>query len=233
MGGDCMNILMIEDEQRVADIVTKYLQKEGYQVFTCYNGQDGLDVFLKESIDVVLLDLMLPDIQGEQICQTMREVSNVYIFMLTAKGTLDNKVDGFEMGADEYLVKPVSPRELVARVNALKIRKERESNQDFYSFDKGNLKIYPSERKVKAYNHEISLTPNEFDLLLHLAGSPGRVFTREQLIDAVMGLEFDGFDRTIDVHIKNLRKKIETDTKNPKFIKTVTGIGYKLDSEVV
>ncbi|OOB78204.1 MAG: DNA-binding response regulator [Epulopiscium sp. Nuni2H_MBin001] len=228
-----MNILMIEDEERVADIVTKYLQKEGYNVFTCYNGTDGLNVFLKESIEVVLLDLMLPDIQGEEICKKMREVSNVYIFMLTAKGTLDNKVDGFSMGADEYLVKPVSPRELVARVNALKNRKDRESNQDIYSFDKGNLKIYPDERVVKAYNKEINLTPNEFDLLLHLAQSPGRVFTREQLIDAVMGLEFDGFDRTIDVHIKNLRKKIEADTKNPKFIKTVTGIGYKLDGDVV
>ncbi|OON92816.1 MAG: DNA-binding response regulator [Epulopiscium sp. Nele67-Bin001] len=228
-----MNILMIEDEERVADIVTKYLQKEGYNVFTCYNGTDGVNVFLKESIDVVLLDLMLPDIQGEEICKKMREVSNVYIFMLTAKGTLDNKVDGFSMGADEYLVKPVSPRELVARVNALKNRKDRESNQDIYSFDKGNLKIYPDERVVKAYNKEINLTPNEFDLLLHLAQSPGRVFTREQLIDAVMGLEFDGFDRTIDVHIKNLRKKIEADTKNPKFIKTVTGIGYKLDGDVV
>ncbi len=228
-----MNILMIEDEERVADIVTKYLQKEGYTVFTCYNGEDGLSVFFREHIDIVLLDLMLPDIQGEEICQRMREVSNVYIFMQTAKGTLDNKVDGFNLGADEYLVKPVSPRELVARVNALKSRKDRENTTDRLSFDKGNLKIYLDERRVKAYDKEINLTPNEFDLLHHLANSPGRVFSREQLIDAVMGIDFDGFDRTIDVHIKNLRKKIEEDTKNPKFIKTVTGIGYKLDGEIV
>ncbi|OON99717.1 MAG: DNA-binding response regulator [Epulopiscium sp. Nele67-Bin004] len=227
-----MNILMIEDEQRVADIVTKYLQKEGYSVFTHYNGIDGYNAFIDNKIDVVLLDLMLPDIQGEELCRRMREKSNVYIVMLTAKGTLDNKIDGFSIGADEYLVKPVSPRELVARVNALRERKDRENNKDVLMFDKGNLKIYPEERLVKLNNQSINLTPNEFDLLLHLANSPGRVYSREQLIEAVMGIEFDGFDRTIDVHIKNLRKKIEEDTKHPKFIKTVSGVGYKLDGDV-
>ncbi|OOB80285.1 MAG: DNA-binding response regulator [Epulopiscium sp. Nuni2H_MBin003] len=228
-----MNILMIEDEQRVADIVTKYLEKEGYTVFTCYNGTEGLEVFLRENISVVLLDLMLPDISGEEICKRMRAISNVYILMLTAKGTLDNKIEGFKLGADEYLVKPVSPRELVARVNALKERKDRENNTEVYSFDKGNLKIYPAERKVSSYNKDIVLTPNEFEILSHLAQSAGRVYSREQLIDAVMGIDFDGFDRTIDVHIKNIRKKIELDTKNPRFIKTVTGIGYKMEGDII
>ena len=228
-----MNILIIEDEVRVADIMTKYLEKENYRVFCAYTGKDGLDLFYKEKIDVVLLDLMLPDIQGEDICKEMRGVSNAYIFMITAKGTLDNKVEGFQIGADEYLVKPVSPRELVARVKALEVRKEREENKDTLVFDKGHLKIYLQERMVKVNNEIVGLTPNEFDLLYELASSPGRVFTREQLIEAVMGIDFDGFDRTIDVHIKNLRKKIEEDTKSPKYIKTVTGIGYKFEGMLV
>lgn len=228
-----MNILIIEDEERVADIMTKYLEKENYTVHTAYTGKSGLDLFYKHNMDVVLLDLMLPDIQGEEICKEMRSISNVYIFMITAKGTLDNKVEGFKIGADEYLVKPVSPRELVARVKALEVRKEREENRDTLIFDKGNMKIYLEERIVKIKDETILLTPNEFDLLYQLASSPGRVFTREQLIEAVMGIDFDGFDRTIDVHIKNLRKKIEEDTKNPKYIKTVTGIGYKFEGTVV
>ncbi|MGL4344358.1 MAG: response regulator transcription factor [Cellulosilyticaceae bacterium] len=224
-----MNILIIEDEERVADIMTKYLEKEEYRVFTTYTGRAGLDVFYKEKIDVVLLDLMLPDIQGEDICKEMRSISNVYIFMITAKGTLDDKVEGFQLGADEYLVKPVSPRELVARVKALQSRKEREESKEKLVFDKGHLKIYAEERVVKVEQEVINLTPNEFDILYQLASSPGRVFTREQLIEAVMGIDFDGFDRTVDVHIKNLRKKIEQDTKNPRYVKTVTGIGYKFE----
>lgn len=227
-----MNILVIEDEVRVADIMTKYLEKEGYTVWTCYNGKDGLDYFYQKKIDIVLLDLMLPDIQGEQICKEMREKSNVHIFMLTAKGTLDHKIEGFNLGADEYLVKPVSPREVVARVKALDNRKQREENKDTLTFNKGRFKIYLNERLVQINNEEVTLTPNEFDLLYQMALAPGRVFTRDQLIEAVMGIDFDGFDRTIDVHIKNLRKKIEEDTKNPRYIKTVTGVGYKFEGDV-
>lgn len=226
-----MNILVIEDEERVADIMTKYLEKEGYTVFTCYNGKTGLDCFYKNKVDIVLLDLMLPDIQGEEICQQMRKVSNVYIFMITAKGTLDHKIEGFKIGADEYLVKPVSPREVVARVKALDGRKQREENKEVLIFNKGQFKMYLQERVVRINDKEISLTPNEFDLLYQLALAPGRVFTRDQLIEAVMGIDFDGFDRTIDVHIKNLRKKIEEDTKNPQYIKTVTGVGYKFEGD--
>lgn len=226
-----MDILVIEDEERVADIMTKYLEKEGYRVFTCYDGKTGLECFYKNKIDIVLLDLMLPDIQGEEICQEMRKVSNVYIFMITAKGTLDHKIEGFNIGADEYLVKPVSPREVVARVKALDGRRQREENKEVLIFNKGQFKMYLQERMVRINDKEIALTPNEFDLLYQLALAPGRVFTRDQLIEAVMGIDFDGFDRTIDVHIKNLRKKIEVDTKNPQYIKTVTGVGYKFEGE--
>lgn len=226
-----MNILVIEDEERVADIMTKYLEKEGYTVFTAYNGKTGLDCFYKNKIDIVLLDLMLPDIQGEEICEQMRMVSNVYIFMITAKGTLDHKIEGFNIGADEYLVKPVSPREVVARVKALDSRKRREENKEVLIFNKGQFKMFLQERVVRINEKEIALTPNEFDLLYQLALAPGRVFTRDQLIEAVMGIDFDGFDRTIDVHIKNLRKKIEEDTKNPQYIKTVTGVGYKFEGD--
>ena len=226
-----MNILVIEDEERVADIMTKYLEKEGYKVFTCYTGRSGLDCFYKNKIDIVLLDLMLPDIQGEEICAEMRQVSNVHIFMITAKGNLDSKIEGFEKGADEYLVKPISPREVVARVKALDMRKQREENKEVLVFDKGHFRIFLQERMVQIDNEEITLTPNEFDLLYELASAPGRVFSRDQLIEAVMGIDFDGFDRTIDVHIKNLRKKIEVDTKNPRYIKTVTGVGYKFEGD--
>ncbi len=226
-----MNILVIEDEERVADIMTKYLEKEGYKVFTCYTGRSGLDCFYKNKIDIVLLDLMLPDIQGEEICAEMRQVSNVHIFMITAKGNLDSKIEGFEKGADEYLVKPISPREVVARVKALDMRKQREENKEVLVFDKGHFRIFLQERMVQIDNEEITLTPNEFDLLYELASAPGRVFSRDQLIEAVMGIDFDGFDRTIDVHIKNLRKKIEADTKNPRYIKTVTGVGYKFEGD--
>ncbi|WP_069997142.1 response regulator transcription factor [Cellulosilyticum sp. I15G10I2] len=228
-----MNVLIIEDEVRVADIMTKYLEKEGYTVYTCYTGQEGLDVFYHQKIDIVLLDLMLPDIQGEDICKEIRQVSNTYVFMITAKGNLDHKIEGFDLGADEYLVKPVSPREVVARVKALDMRKQREENRDTLVFNKGQLKINLEEHIVKVNNIEVTLTPNEFEILYQLACSPGRVFSRDQLIEAVMGIDFDGFDRTVDVHIKNLRKKIEEDTKSPKFIKTVTGIGYKFEGDLV
>lgn len=224
-----MNILVIEDEERVADIMTRYLEKEGHKVYTCYNGKSGLECFYKNKIDIILLDLMLPDVQGEEICKEIRKVSNVYIFMITAKGTLDHKIEGFNLGSDEYLVKPVSPREVVARVKALESRKQREDNKEMLIFNKGQFKMYLQERVVRINDKEIALTPNEFDLLYQLAAAPGRVFTRDQLIEAVMGIDFDGFDRTIDVHIKNLRKKIELDTKNPQYIKTVTGVGYKFE----
>ncbi|NOW04229.1 response regulator transcription factor [Clostridium beijerinckii] len=225
------NILIIEDEKSVSDVVKAYLEREGYGVYSTENGLDGIEVFRKERIDLVILDLMLPDIDGEEVCKILRKISDVYIFMLTAKSTLSDKIEGLNIGADEYLTKPLSPRELTARVNAL-FRRVRTRKENVLSFNNNKLIIDFDKRLVKLSGEEISLTPNEFDILYILASNQGKVFTREAIIERAFGIEFDGSDRSIDVHIKNLRKKIEEDTKSPQYIVTVTKIGYKFGDEV-
>ncbi|MZK51173.1 response regulator transcription factor [Clostridium beijerinckii] len=225
------NILIIEDEKSVSDVVKAYLEREGYGVYSTENGLDGIEVFRKERIDLVILDLMLPDIDGEEVCKILRKISDVYIFMLTAKSTLSDKIEGLNIGADEYLTKPLSPRELTARVNAL-FRRVRTRKENVLSFNDNKLIIDFDKRLVKLSGEEISLTPNEFDILYILASNQGKVFTREAIIERAFGIEFDGSDRSIDVHIKNLRKKIEEDTKSPQYIVTVTKIGYKFGDEV-
>jgi DNA-binding response OmpR family regulator len=220
------NILIIEDEEKVIPVIKAYLEKSGYNVFIALNGLTGIKVFKENKFDLIILDLMLPDISGEDICKIIRETSDVYIFMLTAKGSLEDKIDGLNVGADEYLVKPFSPRELTARVNALFRRFNNISSQTLI-FDSDNLVINNDERSVKVKDIEVMLTANEFDILYTLAFNKGIVLTREQLIQKIFGLDFDGSDRTVDVHIKNLRKKIEVDSKNPRYIITVVKIGYK------
>jgi DNA-binding response OmpR family regulator len=220
------NILVIEDEVKVSDVLKAYLENEGYKVYCTASGLEGIQLFDSIKFRLVILDLMLPDISGEEVCRRIREFSDVYIFMLTAKGTLNDKVEGLNMGADEYLVKPFSPRELTARVNALFRRLGAEETSSF-SFDNGNLAIDGEKRSVRLGGQEVSLTPNEFDILLVLVKNKGKVLSREQLIEKVFGIDFEGFDRTVDVHIKNLRKKIEEDSRNPKYILTVTRVGYK------
>ena len=225
------NILIIEDEKSVSDVVIAYLEKEGYGVYSTESGLDGIEVFRKEKIELVILDLMLPDIDGEEVCKILRRISDVYIFMLTAKSTLSDKIEGLNIGADEYLTKPLSPRELTARVNAL-FRRVGRSNCNIISFDNDKLVIDSDCRLVKLKGEEISLTPNEFDILYVLASNKGKVFSREAIIERVFGIDFDGSDRIIDVHIKNLRKKIEEESKSPRYIVTVTRIGYKFGDEI-
>ncbi|MCE5221602.1 MAG: response regulator transcription factor [Clostridium sp.] len=225
------NILIIEDEKSVSDVVKAYLEKEGYGVYSTENGLDGIEIFRKQKIDLVILDLMLPDIDGEEVCKILRKISDVYIFMLTAKSTLSDKIEGLNIGADEYLTKPLSPRELTARVNAL-FRRVGGSKENVLFFDNNKLIIDIDKRLVKLNGEQVSLTPNEFDILYVLASNKGKVFTRESIIERVFGIDFDGSDRSIDVHIKNLRKKIEEDTKSPRYIVTVTKIGYKFGDEL-
>jgi DNA-binding response OmpR family regulator len=225
------NILIIEDEKRVSDVIKAYLEKEGYGVYSTENGLDGIEVFRKEKIDLVILDLMLPDIDGEEVCKILRKISDAYIFMLTAKSTLSDKIEGLNIGADEYLTKPLSPRELTARVNAL-FRRVGGSKENIISFNDKKLIIDADKRLVKLNGEEVNLTPNEFDILYVLASNKGKVFTREAIIERAFGIDFDGSDRSIDVHIKNLRKKIEEDTKSPRYILTVTKIGYKFGDEL-
>lgn len=225
------SILIIEDEERVSEVIDAYLKKEGYTVYSAFSGLEGIDIFKSNKIDLVILDLMLPDITGEEVCRIIRKNSDVHIFMLTAKSALEERIEGLNIGADEYLVKPFSPRELTARVNALFRRLGVQSKKDTFIFSDGNLKVDYEGRIVKLKGEEVPFTPNEFDILYFLIVNKGRVLTREQLINKVFGEDFEGFDRTIDVHIKNIRKKIEEDTKNPKYIITVTKVGYKFGGE--
>ena len=224
------NILIIEDEEKVVEVLKAYLEKNGYNVYFALNGVTGIEIFKETNLDLIILDLMLPDINGEDICKIIRETSDVYIFMLTAKGSLEDKIEGLNIGADEYLVKPFSPRELTARVSAL-FRRFNNVNTSILNFDGGNLVINSEERSVKVKGINIMITPNEFDILYTLAINKGIVLTREQLIEKIFGLDFEGYDRTIDVHVKNLRKKIEEDSKNPRYIMTVVKTGYKFGGD--
>lgn len=225
------NILIIEDEESVANVLKAYLEKDKYNVSVCNSGMEALEVFKEIDFQLVILDLMLPDIDGEEICKIIRRTSDVYIFMLTSKASLNDRIVGLDIGADEYLIKPFSPRELTARVNAL-FRRINTSEKISDIFNDGILKIDYEKRIVELRGEEISFTPSEFDILYTLLISKGKVLSREQLIEIVFGIDFDGYDRTIDVHIKNIRKKIEEDTKNPKYIITVTKVGYKFGGDI-
>lgn len=221
-------ILVIEDEISVLEAIEAYLKKDGYEVKTASRGYRGLELFNSESFDLVILDLMLPDISGEEITAKIREKSNTYVFMLTAKSSLEERIKGLEIGADEYLVKPFSPRELMARVNALFRRlNEPSNNPNSISYNNGDLVIDKERREVHVRGENVQLTPIEFDILDILSSNNGVVMSRELLIEKVLGVDFEGVDRTIDVHIKNIRKKIELDTKNPEYIITVFKLGYK------
>jgi DNA-binding response OmpR family regulator len=220
------NILIIEDEIKVSDVIKAYLMKEGYEVDCTTRGLEGIEMFQKNKYKLVVLDLLLPDIDGEEVCRILRRISDVYIFMLTAKVTLNDKIEGLNAGADEYITKPCSPRELTARVNALFRRFENKQSNILSSKD-GVLSIDYDRRVVNLKGKDISLTPNEFDILYIIAKNKGRVVTREQLIEQAFDISYEGSDRTIDVHIKNIRKKIEEDTRNPNYIITVKKAGYK------
>lgn len=224
------NILIIEDEEKVSEILKAYLEKEGYGVYCTTKGMDGIKFFEEKKFGLVILDLMLPDISGEEVCGVLRKISEVHIFMLTAKSSLEDRIEGLNLGADEYLVKPFSPRELTARVNAL-FRRLNINKEKTKIYSNGELEINYDKRIVKKHGIEISLTPNEFDIVHILSFNQGKIFTRDQLIERIMGIDFQGFDRTIDVHIKNIRKKIEDDSRNPKYIVTVNRIGYKFGGE--
>ena len=224
------NILVIEDEEKVSEVIKAYLEKEGFKVYCTTRGIQGIDLFSKIDFQLVILDLMLPDIDGEEVCRTLRRISEVHIFMLTAKVALTDKIEGLNSGADEYLTKPCSPRELTARVKALFRRLGSTKSTEIISKD-GLLVIDHEKRLVKLKGEELSLTPNEFNILYTIAKHKGNVLNREQLIEQVFGISFEGSDRTIDVHIKNIRKKIEEDTREPKYIITVTKLGYKFGGE--
>ncbi len=217
-------VLIIEDEKKISDIVESYLKRDGHQVVVASTGQEGVSS-LKDRPDLVILDLMLPDITGEDICETIRRDSDMPILMLTAKSEEEDKIKGLELGADDYVVKPFSPKEVVARVNALLRRTKKK--KAVISFNKRALRMDTAAIKVFVDNAQIELTSTEYKILLAFSGRPGNVFSRSQIVNIVQGYDFEGYDRTVDAHIKNLRHKIDPDPKNPRFIKTVYGMGYR------
>jgi len=217
-------ILVVEDEKKISEIVKGYLEKEGFLVTVAQTGQKAISS-VKDGFDLIILDLMLPDMDGEDICQTIRKDSDIPIIMLTAKSGEEERIKGLGIGADDYVVKPFSPRELVARVKAL-LRRLKGSNETL-SFNKGNLVMDPFRFEARKNGSPVVLTPTEFKLLQCLAEHPGQIFSRLQLVNVILGYDFEGYDRTIDAHIKNVRHKIEEDPRNPLYIKTVYGIGYK------
>ena len=228
-----MNILVVEDEKNISDVIVAYLEKDNFNVFIAYDGKEAIDLFNSEDIHLIILDLMLPILSGQEVCKRVRSTSNVPIIMLTAKTEEEDKIDGLTMGADDYVSKPFSPRELMSRVKALLRRSYRDENPlaDKLYFNKGDLEIEKDKMIVKKAASEISLTAHEFKVLFALVSNPDYVLSREQLIRASFGYDYEGFDRTIDTHIKNIRHKIEDDPKAPKYIQTVYGIGYKFDPQ--
>lgn len=217
-------ILIVEDEKKISDIVKSYLERDGFAVTVADTGEQALKL-IKNRFDLIILDLMLPDIDGEAICSSVREFSDVPIIMLTAKSAEDDRVKGLGLGADDYVVKPFSPRELVARVKAHLRRTKKDVKA--LSFNSGLLKIDTLSMEVRKKDKAVPLTSTEFKILLSLAEKPQIIFSRLHLVNIVQGYDFEGYDRVIDAHIKNIRHKIEDDTQNPVFIKTVYGSGYK------
>jgi DNA-binding response OmpR family regulator len=223
------SILVVEDDKKIAKIAKVYLENQGFKVVAVEKGKDAINFALNESPSLVILDLMLPDISGEEVCHELKEIGDFPIIMLTAKSSEEERVAGFGLGADDYIVKPFSPREMVARVKAVLKRAQRKdiAVTDLMSFNNGLLTIDTRSYEVKKKGLSVTLTPSEFKIISVLAGSPGRVFSRGELVDSALGYQFEGYERSIDAHIKNIRYKIEDDPKNPLFINTIYGVGYK------
>jgi len=222
-------ILVVEDDKKITRIVKIYLEEAGYRVVQMEKGKDAIASFMQEKPLLVILDLMLPDMGGEQVIQEMKALEDIPVIMLTSKSSEDDRIAGFALGADDYVVKPFSPRELVVRVKAVLKRTHRDdlSDSEAVSFERGLLTLDGHRYEVKKKGVHVDLTPTEFKVLFTLASTPGKVFTRDELVEKALGYQFEGYERSIDAHIKNIRQKIEGDPKNPLFIITVYGVGYR------
>ncbi|MCF7890184.1 response regulator transcription factor [Candidatus Bipolaricaulota bacterium] len=221
-------ILVVDDDKELVDFLEDYLEKDGYSVTGAYNGKEALQLFRKREFDLVVLDLMLPEMDGYNVCKRMRRDSEVPIVMLTAKTADEEKIKGLDLGADDYVTKPFNPGELLARIRASLRRVENEDQPKELTY--GDLTVNFSRKEVLLDNEPVDITPTEFKILAALVKEPDKVFSRTQLIHAALGFGYESFERTIDVHIKHLRDKIEPDPQDPSYIKTVFGMGYKFDS---
>jgi DNA-binding response OmpR family regulator len=228
-------ILVVEDEAKISQIVAAYLRRDGYQVLQAQDGREALDLARAELPDLIVLDLMLPEISGWDVCRELRRnprTARVPIIMATAREDISDRIVGLELGADDYVVKPYDAKELVARVHAVlrRVTEQREvgaSGQSTPVLHRGDLAIDRDRYELRRAGDPISLTRTEFVILATLAAAPGRVFSRMQLLDAVQGEAFEGYERSIDSHVKNLRRKIEIDPRQPRYIATMIGVGYK------
>lgn len=225
-----INILVVDDEKTIVDVIEVYLKKEGYTVFTASNGTEALKIFNNKKINLIILDLMLPDISGEEICKKIKNQIDIPIIMLTAKVNEDDVLNGFKQGADDYVIKPFSVKQLIARVTAI-LRRYKVNKNEIMSFNNRDLIIDKDKCEVKKKGDIVKLTPSEYKLLLIFSENSKKLFTRNELLDKAIGEEIDAIDRIIDSHIKNLRSKIEDNSKEPKYILTVYGMGYKFDGK--
>ncbi len=219
-------ILVVDDELKITRLLRDYLQRAGFRVVTAADGPAALAAARSERPDMIVLDLGLPGLDGLDVTRALRASSDVPIVMLTARAEESDRIVGLELGADDYVVKPFSPKELVARVRAV-LRRVDASVEAPDVVRAGELEIDTGKRTVILGGRNIDLTPTEFELLLHIASAPGRVYTRAQLLDALHGVAFESYERAIDAHIKNLRRKLEPNPSNPRYLLTVYGVGYK------
>ncbi len=224
-------ILVVDDEQNIVNVVRAYLEKEGFDVIAAMDGEKALEIYGNEIIHLIVLDLMLPKLSGEEVCRKVRTTSSIPIIMLTAKAEEDEKIEGISIGADDYLTKPFSVRELVVRVRALLRRSYKDFSPmaDILTFNSGDLEVNIKKMIVKKQNETVSFTANEFKLLIVFLSNPEKVFSREELVEKAFGIDYEGFDRTVDTYIKNIRQKIESNPKEPEYIVTVYGMGYKFN----
>jgi DNA-binding response OmpR family regulator len=222
-------VLVVEDDRKIARVVALYLEEAGYRVVVAESGRKALAAAAKEKPLLVILDLMLPDVGGEQVIQELAGLGDIPVIILTSKSSEEDRVVGFALGADDYVVKPFSPRELVSRVKAVLKRAHRDDLSDTkaVSFERGALVLDGHRYEVKRQGVAVNLTPSEFKVLFALASNPDRVMTRGELVEKALGYQFEGYERSVDAHVKNIRQKIQDDPRSPSFILTVYGLGYK------
>jgi DNA-binding response OmpR family regulator len=224
-------ILVVDDELEIVKVVRAYLEQSGFRVITASDGQQALAVFRHEQPDLIVLDLNLPQLDGLAVCRAIRHESNVPIIMLTARVEETDRLIGLEIGADDYITKPFSPREVVARVRTV-LRRSTPAPEPSSLITIGALSIDPLKHEVQLQDRSIDLTPSEFNILLIMAAQPGRAFSRMELLDAAQGEAYEGYERSIDVHIKNLRQKLGDEPRDPTYVLTVYGVGYKFSDKV-
>jgi DNA-binding response OmpR family regulator len=223
------NILVVDDDRKTVDLIRLYLEKDGYRVLVAYDGRRALELAMARQPGLIILDLMLPLLDGLDVCRTLQSEFEIPIIMLTARTTEEDKLEGLDLGADDYVTKPFSPRELVARVRAVLRRSRAKKEAGLPEVRFGDLVIDFIRHEARVRNQSVHLTPKEFNLLETLVQQPGRVFSRLELLEHAFGFDYEGFERTVDVHVMNLRKKIEPDPGRPTYIQTVYGLGYKFE----